>query len=72
MLRGYFTRSLANRLVLASLLVPDQLATCQPLEGVAEREMDSPATYSPAPQPSDFAGVAMGSLPLPVWVRVSR
>ena len=57
-------------LVLASLAVPLQPATRQPAAGVAVRLIASPATYCPALQPADLAGVATGSLPWPLWLRV--
>ena len=49
--------------VLASLFVPLQPATRQPVAGVAVRVTSSPATYCPVPQPAERAGVATGLLP---------
>ena len=54
----------------ASLFVPPQPATFQPVAGVAVRVMLSPATYCPALQPAERVGVATGLLPWPVWLRV--
>ena len=58
-------------LVLPLLVVPLQLPTLQPLVGVAEREIESPAWYCPEAQPDALAGEALGSLPEPVCVRDS-
>ncbi len=52
----------------SSSSVPVQPAIFQPESGKAPlRLMISPATYSPAGQPVEFAGLPAGSLPIPVW-----
>ena len=58
--------------VLLLLEVPFQLATCQPVPGVAESEMRAPERYCPFEQPLEFAGLATGSLPVPVWESVKE
>ena len=57
--------------VLALLFVPLQPDTCQPGLGDAPRPMVSPATYCPAAHPAELAGMATGSPPEPLCVRVS-
>ncbi len=56
----------------ASLFVPPQPATFQPVAGVAVNVMLSPVTYCPALQPVDLLGEASGSLPCPLWLRVNE
>ncbi len=54
--------------LLASSFVPVQPLISQLLAGAAPpRLMTSPATYCPALQPVELAGLAVGSLPCPVW-----
>ena len=53
--------------VLLLLLVPDQLAICQPVEGEAPlRLIEAPAVYWPVGQPVELDGDAVGLLPCPV------
>jgi hypothetical protein len=54
-----------------SLFVPLQLPTAHPLDGLAERLIDSPAWYCPDEQPLELAGAAVGSLPVPECERDS-
>ena len=56
--------------VLASLSVPIQLPTVQPVAGAAVREIFSPATYIPVLQFADFSGEAVGLLPFPLLDKV--
>jgi hypothetical protein len=47
--------------VLALLVVPLQPPICQPLSGAAPLNvMVAPATYCPAEQPAELAGLAVG------------
>ena len=58
--------------VLLLLVVPVQPLICQPLSAAAPlRVIVSPATYSPAEQPVELVGLAVGVAPLPVAVTVS-
>jgi hypothetical protein len=57
--------------VLELLVVPVQLAMCQPESAKAPlRLMVAPETYCPDAQPVELVGEAVGLLPLPVWVKV--
>jgi hypothetical protein len=57
--------------VLPLLLVPLQMLTLQPLEGLAVSEIASPAWYCPDEHPDELLGDAVGSLPDPECVCVS-
>ena len=57
--------------VLALLVVPVQLATFEPTAGLAVTLIEAPELYCPVAQPAELVGEATGSLPEPVWLRVS-
>jgi hypothetical protein len=57
--------------VLPSKSVPLQLATRQPVAGLAVRLIDAPAMYWSDGQPVELGGLATGLLPEPVCVRIS-
>ena len=57
--------------VLPFAFVPLHDATRHPDAGDAVNEIDAPATYWPDAQPAEFPGVAVGSLPEPVWLNAN-
>jgi hypothetical protein len=57
--------------VLSLLIVPLQLPTLQPKDGPALTWIDAPAVYWPEGQPVELGVEAEGSVPKPVWERVS-